>query len=251
MHEETPRDHEHDTAEADMHTTEVCDRDPKIEKHASELDEVCVVTRSQVKRLTEKILTNADAGEDKVGEQVATNKKVEAVRVPLFPNWLDSWSLTEIRVMQREDETISKMKKLKTRRNDPPDKTTLFTEDNECKALCSQWNNLEIHVHDDVLYRKWFPEDPRDTTFLQIVVPKVLRKEILTLLYSHKTSGHPHIAKTLGKVRQCFHWVGHKADVVRWCKECKICERVNVNLNPKKAPLHHCNQSQFSVEWTA
>ena len=38
--------------------SEVCDRDPKIEKHASELDEVCVVTRSQAKRLTEKILTN-------------------------------------------------------------------------------------------------------------------------------------------------------------------------------------------------
>ena len=137
--------------------------------------------------------------------------------------------------MQREDETICKVKKLKAERNDPPDKATLFTEDNECKALCSQWNNLEIH--DDVLYRKWFPEDPRDNTFLQIVVPKVLRKQILHLLLSHKTSGHLGIAKTLGKLRQRFYWVGHKADVVRWCKECKICERVNISLNPKKAPL--------------
>ena len=102
--------------------------------------------RSQAKKLSEKILTNPDAGEDKqVGEQVATNKKVEAVRVPLSPNWVDSWSLTEIREMQREDE-ISKVKKLKPERSDPPDKTTLFTEDNECKALCSQWNNLERYM---------------------------------------------------------------------------------------------------------
>ena len=71
----------------------------------------------------------------------------------------------------------------------------------------------------------------------QIVVPPVLRKEILFMLHSHRSSGHLGIRKTLGKIRQRFYWPGHKADVERWCKDCKICECTNSSLNPPKAPL--------------
>ena len=153
----------------------------------------------------------------------------------LDPNWIESWSVSEIRDMQMQDEIISRVIKLKQSRTDPPDKATLKNEDNEFKTLCSQWPNLEIR--DNVLCRKWFPVDPRDSVCTQLVVPRMLRKEILHLLHSHKTAGHLGIAKTLGKLRQRFYWPGHKADVVRWCTHCKACERVNVSLNPKKAPL--------------
>ncbi len=196
-------------------------------------EEVCVITRSQEKKLAESIPTNTDVTTqaNSSTEQV----QVSSSRIPLSPNWVESWSISEIRNMQKQDEVLAKVMNLKQKRNDPPDKVTLYNEDSEYKTLCSQWNNLEMH--NGILYRKYIPEDPRDPEFSQIVVPKKLRKEILHLLHSHKTSGHLGITKTLGKLRQRFYWPGHKADVERWCKECKACEKVNISLNPKRAPL--------------
>ena len=220
---------------SDVSESETEVRDPKTESDVSEVqqNEVCVITRSQTKKLAETIPADDERRQNlSSGSKLVQNKEV---RKQLPPNWVDSWSIAEIREMQNQDEVLGKFKKFKTRRTDPPDKQSLYSEDTEYKALCSQWDNLEIH--DDILYRKWIPEDPRDPEFLQIVVPDVLRKEILRMLHSHKTAGHLGIAKTLGKLRQRFYWVGHKADVVRWCKECKICERVNISLNPKRAPL--------------
>ena len=92
-------------------------------------------------------------------------------------------------------------------------------------------------IQDGVLYRRWEPRNKNDRELIQIVVPPHLRKEILYMLHSHKTSGHLGIAKTLGKLRQRFYWPGHKADVQRWCAKCKVCQSVNSHLNPKRAPL--------------
>jgi transposase InsO family protein/ribosomal protein L21E len=156
-------------------------------------------------------------------------------RPPLRPNWVETWTKEEIRDFQIADETIGKVVKFKMKRNDPPDKNALAGESTEVKYLCAQWNKLEMH--NDILYRKCEGDKLAETDFIQIVVPSKLRMEILHLLHSHKSASHLGITKTLGKLRQRFYWPGYKADVARWCKECKVCDSVNSSLNPKKAPL--------------
>lgn len=165
--------------------------------------------------------------------QTTTTEKT--YKHPLSPNWVETWSLDEIRDMQNNDPPICSVVKLKTERNEPPDKTIKQGADGELKSLFAQWDYLEIH--DGVLYRRWEPRNENDHEYIQIVVPPQLRKEILHMLHSHKTSGHLGIAKTLGKLRMRFYWPGHKADVERWCTKCKVCESVNASLNPKRAPL--------------
>ena len=81
------------------------------------------------------------------------------------------------------------------------------------------------------------PVNPKDKAILQIVIPTELRKDILQSLHNHKSGGHLGISKTLGKLRQRFYWPGHKKDIERWCKNCKVCESVNNKLNPQRAPL--------------
>ena len=156
-------------------------------------------------------------------------------RNALPPNWVESWSTEEIQTLQNKDYALNKILELKRGDNPLPDKKSLFNEDSEYKLLCNQWDKLE--VHNNILYRRWTPQDSRDAECIQIVVPLELRKQILQMLHSHKSAGHLGIAKTLGKLRQRFYWPGHKKDVERWCKHCKICESLNRSLNPKKAPL--------------
>jgi transposase InsO family protein len=207
----------------------------KVKSDVGEVGDVCVLTRNQRKKLSEGTDVPAQVDAEQQQEQSEPMSSARSSRMPLSPNWVDSWSVTEIREMQHNDEVLAKVMKLKKARNDPPDKDFLSGEDNEMKILCSQWYQLELH--DDILYRRWISENPREPVLIQIVVPQALRKDILHLLHSHKTSGHLGIAKTLGKLRQRFYWPGHKSDVIRWCTQCKICERVNISLNPKRAPL--------------
>ena len=146
-------------------------------------------------------------------------------------NWMENFSLDQIREMQHDDKIIAKVIDLK-RKKEPPDKQFLYKQDSELRTLCAQWNHLE--VKNDVLYRQWEPMDCREPSYTQLVVPSVMRKEILHQLHAHKTSGHLGIAKTLGKLRQRFYWPGHKADVERWCTSCRTCEAINSSLNPKR-----------------
>ena len=186
----------------------------------AEVAQVNVVTRSQ---------TNQASGSKQAANSVQRNETA------LCSNWVNSWSLEEIRKMQQNDSCIDELIKLKTDRTDPPDKDTLSSKDLEFRTLCAQWNYLR--VENGLLYRKWVNENSDKDSVLQLVAPKELRKDILHLLHSHKTSGHLGIAKTLGKLRHRFYWPRHKADVERWCKSCKVCEVTNSSLHPKKAPL--------------
>lgn len=95
----------------------------------------------------------------------------------------------------------------------PPRKHELYSSSSEMRALCAQWDQL--FVQRGILYRKWVPEDARDCSEFQLVVPAEMRKEILFMLHNHKSSGHLGIAKTLKKLRQRFYWPGFKADTER------------------------------------
>jgi hypothetical protein len=154
---------------------------------------------------------------------------------PVTSNWVDSWQKDEIRVFQIEDKVVGEMIQLKQTFTERPRKSEIDRSSNEMRTLWLQWDNLE--VHDGILYRRWIPINRGEKEHLQIVVPINLRKEILHELHNHKNSGHLGIAKTLGKLRQRFYWPNHKADIIRWCKHCKVCQSVNDRLNPKRAPL--------------
>ena len=61
-------------------------------------------------------------------------------------------------------------------------------------------------------------------SYLQLVLPASLVKNVLEGLHSTLVSGHMGAAKTLQKVRARFFWSGQRNDVDMWCRKCAICK---------------------------
>ena len=103
--------------------------------------------------------------------------------------------------------------------------------DDETKTYWAQWSRLVLH--NGVLCRKYFDTNT-DTEFLQIVLPKSLREEILTQLHDHETAGHLGSTKTMEKVKRRFYWYNYRMSIENWCKNCVQCQSRRL---PKLRPL--------------
>ncbi|KAK4287334.1 hypothetical protein Pmani_039592, partial [Petrolisthes manimaculis] len=101
----------------------------------------------------------------------------------------------------------------------------------------------EIFVVENVLKRKWVPidADKDDITWMsveQVVVPKELRQEILSMAHDGGLSGHLGIRKTVARIRSCFYWPSLKRDVADYCRTCDTCQKMGKpNQSLKVAPL--------------
>ena len=88
-----------------------------------------------------------------------------------------------------------------------------------------------FYIKSGILMRKWHsPEVPTDdewTVNHQIVVPKIYRSEILSLVHETPMSGHLGVNKTYLKILNHFYWPGLKADVSNYCKSCQTCQVVD------------------------
>ena len=69
------------------------------------------------------------------------------------------------------------------------------------------------------------------------MLPKSERRKALLDLHSAPTAGHLGINKTLDRVRQRFYWVGMKADVRSFIRECPTCAKFKPPPKRSRAPL--------------
>ena len=93
-----------------------------------------------------------------------------------------------------------------------------------------------------VLMRKWRPPDvsPEEDwkVVTQIVVPKVYRKEVLSLAHDIPMAGHLGVTKTYNKILDHFFWPKLKHDVAEYCRSCHTCQMVGKpNQKIPVAPL--------------
>lgn len=86
-------------------------------------------------------------------------------------------------------------------------------------ALLRQWDRLV--EEDGLLYRRTYRSDGGEE-ILQLMVPAVLRPEVMTHL--HQNHGHQGVERTLELVRQRCFWPGMTGEVTRWCQECSRCQ---------------------------
>ncbi|CAG2243547.1 unnamed protein product [Mytilus edulis] len=62
----------------------------------------------------------------------------------LDPNWLDFWSMEEIKNMQEEDPAIGDMLRLKNNQDEKPLRIDILNLHPEAKVLWGMWENLEV-----------------------------------------------------------------------------------------------------------
>ena len=95
----------------------------------------------------------------------------------------------------------------------------MLGESREFRLLVQKWEQLE--VKDGLLYRR-YENNAGNAVWLQLVVPKSLRNQILQELHGGVVSGHLG-GKTLGCLKERYYWPGRGKDVSNWCCTCPTC----------------------------
>jgi hypothetical protein len=77
-------------------------------------------------------------------------------------------------------------------------------------------------VQNGVLYKRNY--DPMGQQWL-LVIPKQLRRDILTSLHDAPTAGHLGFAKTYDRIRRKYYWPGMYGTIRRYVSHCRGCQR--------------------------
>ena len=95
----------------------------------------------------------------------------------------------------------------------------------------------EFVLHQGVLCRKWQESDGGE--FLQVVVPRPLRKALMLLAHAGPMAGHLGVRKTVARLRPNFWWPCMHGEVATFIKSCHTCQVIGKPThNPPPAPLH-------------
>ena len=123
--------------------------------------------------------------------------------------------------------TFSREQLIKEQQKDPEVMTlaekAIKFEDVKDEAEC-------LYTKDGLLMRKWRPpeagldEDWR--VVHQIIIPRIYRKDILSLAHDSPMAGHLGINKTYSKILNHFYWPKMKQDVKEYLKSCHVCQMV-------------------------
>lgn len=92
---------------------------------------------------------------------------------------------------------------------------------------------------DDVLYKRLVPNNPTDVPKMQLLVPEILRSEILTLCHDSIFSAHFGIKKTTMKIKEHFHWYRMREDIKQHIRQCPSCCKLRKTINNNHAALQN------------
>ncbi len=147
-------------------------------------------------------------------------------------NWLEGWSIAQLRDWQDKDPDISSVKSWLRQYEEE----VVASESAMSKAYWAQWHTLVID--NDVIYRLHKPHKHGDLPPVrQLVAPGKLKQEILHHLHTLRVAGHLGIKRTIENVRNRFYWPGYKKDVALWCEKCDVCAQKKSGPPRRKAPL--------------
>ena len=145
---------------------------------------------------------------------------VRSLELKSKPNWMDVWSLKQIREWQVADDEINNILYFKSVSQYPP--TSPEVVGKEFRSFLNQWDLLSIE--NGVLYRHWYEHDS-DCESRVIVAPKQLRRELFHHLHELRTGGQLGIKRTVYQLQRRFYWPGLQSDVRTWCRWCVICAK--------------------------
>lgn len=95
------------------------------------------------------------------------------------------------------------------------------------------WDSLVLK--DGVLHKYYYRSD--QTRYLQIIVPRSLRKEVLFHMHDSVLSGHLGYKKTKWKLLQKFYWHEVRHDIYIHIQTCDVCTSIKRPTKTPKAPL--------------
>ena len=126
----------------------------------------------------------------------------------------------ELSKAQREDDSLKKAFK-------GAEEQTVVNFDKGGKA--------RYEVKKGVLKRIYTSETGREVK--QVMVPRPLRQQVISLAHDSILTGHLGVSKTADRILSEFFWPGITSEVTRYCRSCGICQRTIPKGRVSKAPL--------------
>ena len=92
-------------------------------------------------------------------------------------------------------------------------------------------------LQNQVLYRRTIPKHEHDPVVIQVILPRNLRREAMSLAHEGMTGGHLGFEKTKNQVQRRAYWPGFSKDVSHFCQACAPCSRYRRGSAPKQELL--------------
>ena len=112
--------------------------------------------------------------------------------------------------MQRDDPDIGKLIQWKLHSEVRPGRDWAVGESPYVRHLWLLWDQLCFK--DGVLFKQWVAHKGTES-YLQLVLPSILEKQVLESAHSAISSGHVGVQKTASKIQRMFYWY-------QWKKQC-------------------------------
>ena len=147
---------------------------------------------------------------------------------------VECWSLEGLRAAQEKDcDTLCIMELLKQSPEKPPwDAVAL--KSNDVRVLWNMWPRLRIW--NGILQRRFETPDGL-TVKWQVVLPKKMRADFLTVIHGGMTGGHLARKRTAASIQARAYWPTWSTDLDAFLKKCEPCARYYRGSAPRKAML--------------
>ena len=137
-------------------------------------------------------------------------------------NWMDGYSALTLMQLQKDDVDLKHLHAwLDT--GTIPSRDKVASHSPTVRKYWLNWSN--IVCEDGVLYQMWRADDGHTLRHKQLLVPQVLRQEVLQNCHDNKMSAHFGVNKTVQKMKQHFHWHRMSEDVKLYIQQCSVCAR--------------------------
>lgn len=147
-------------------------------------------------------------------------------------------AVTELKVPKAMDEIVTAEKLQQAQETDTTlEKFRELSKSGEVKVTRNGGKSKFI-VQKGILYREF--QSPRvqfGEKFLQVVVPRQYRDQVMKLAHGSILGGHQGTQKTTDKVLSNFFWPGLTSDISRFCQSCDQCQRTLPKGRVSKVPL--------------
>jgi len=144
------------------------------------------------------------------------------------------WSLNGLCAAQKSDPDISVIVNLMEKNSEKPNLDAVSDQSEDVRILWGMWPRLRIW--NGILQRRF--ESINGTSVVwQVVLPKSMRSEFLTIVHGGMTGGHLARKKTAATIQARAYWPTWSTDLDTFLRECQPCARYYRGSAPKKARL--------------
>ncbi len=148
--------------------------------------------------------------------------------------WLQLRTKTELRNLQAEDPDIGPIIQWKSASENRPRGPEVCSSSQATRHYWNYWRSLVIR---DGLLCRLFNKLDGSASYIQLITPRALQKEVLEAFHDTLLAGHMGKKKTEDKIKQRFYWFGLHEDVKTHIIDCDTCEANKIPYRKPKAPL--------------